>query len=44
MGLLQFTSTLPVGSGLWNCCNALRHNLRALGCGTAAMHCHTAWG
>ena len=34
----------PGGSGQWNGCNALPHCLGAVGSGTPAMHCPTAWG
>ena len=42
--LLQCIATLPGGSGQWNSCNALPHCLGAVGSGTPAMHCLTAWG
>ena len=38
------TKTLPRGSGQWNSCHALPHSLGALGSGTLATHCYTAWG
>ena len=41
---LQFITTLLVGSGKYNCCNALPHYQRAVGRGTPAIHHHTAWG
>ena len=44
MELLQCTATLPVGSGLWNSCNALPNCLGAVGSGTAARHRQTACG
>ena len=42
--LLQCTASLPGGSGKCNFCNALPHCLGAVGSGTPAMHCLTAWG
>ena len=42
--LMQCTATLPGGSGQWNSCNALPHCLGAVGSGTPASHCLTAWG
>ena len=42
--LLQCTVPLPGGSGQWNSCNAPPHCLGAVGIGTPAMHCRTAWG
>ena len=44
MELLQCTASLPWGSGQWNSCYAPPHYLRAVGSGTPAMHCLTAWG
>ena len=42
--LLQCTAPLLGGSGQCNSCNALPHCPRAVGSGTLAMHCLTAWG
>ena len=42
--LLQYTASLPWGSGQWNSFNALPHCLGAVGSATPAMHCLTAWG
>ena len=42
--LVQYTASLPGGSGQWTSCNTLPHCLGALGSGTPAMHCLTAWG
>ena len=39
--LLQFTASLPGGSGHWTSCNAL-HCLRAMGSGTPAMRVPTS--
>ena len=44
MQLLQCTASLPGGSGQCNPCNAVPHCLGAVGGGTPAMHCLTAWG
>ena len=44
MDLLQYAASLPEGSGQWNSRNAVPHRLRAVGSGTPAMHCLTAWG
>ena len=41
--LLQCTALLPWGSVQWNSCNALPHCVGAVGTGTPAMHCLTAW-
>ena len=38
------SAPLPGGSGQCNSCNALPHCLGAVGSGTPAMHCLTAWG
>ena len=38
------TALLPVGRGQWNSCSCPPHCLGAVGSGTAAMHCLTAWG
>ena len=43
MELLQHTASLPGGSGQWNSCNTLPHCLEAVGSGTPATHCLTAW-
>ena len=40
--LLQYTASLPRGSGQCNSCNALPQRLGAVGGGTPAMHCLTA--
>ena len=37
-------NALPHFLGQWNSCNALPHRPKAVGSGTLAMHCHTAWG
>ena len=42
--LLQCTASLPGGSGQCNSCNAPPRCLGAVGSGTLAMHCPTAWG
>ena len=42
--LLQCTASLPWGSGQWTPCNALPHCLGAVGSGSPAVHCPTAWG
>ena len=42
--LMQCTVPLPGGSGQCNSCNALSQRLGAVGSGTPAMHCPTAWG
>ena len=42
--LLQCTASLPGGSGQRNSCNALPHCPGAVGSGTPATHCLTAWG
>ena len=44
MQLLHYSAPLPGGSGQCNSCNALPHCLGAVGSGTPAMHCLTAWG
>ena len=44
MQLLQYTASLPRGSGRWNSCNTLPHCLGAVGSETPAMHCLAAWG
>ena len=44
MELLQYTASLPWGSGQWNSCNTLPHCLGAVGNGTPATHCLTASG
>ena len=44
MELLLCIATLPGGSGQWNSCHAPPHCLGAMGSGTPAMHCLTAWG
>ena len=41
---LQRTASLLRGSGQWNSCNAPPRCLAAVGRGTPAMHCLTAWG
>ena len=43
MELLLCTATPPEGSGQCNSCNALPHCQGAVGCGTPAIHCLTAW-
>ena len=42
--LLLYTASLPGGSGQWNSCNALPHCPGAVGSGTPAIQCRTAWG
>ena len=42
--LLQYTASLPGGSGQWTSCNTRPHCLRAVGSGPPATHCLTAWG
>ena len=42
--LLQYTASLPGGSGQCNSCNALPHRLGAVGSGTPAMRGHTSCG
>ena len=42
--ILQCTAPLLGVSGLWTSCNAMPHCLGAVGSGTPAMHCPTAWG
>ena len=42
--LLQYTASLPRGSGQWNSCNELPHRLGAMGCATPAMRYLIAWG
>ena len=42
--LLQYTASLPGGSGKWNSCNTLPDCLGAADSGTRAIHCLTAWG
>ena len=44
MDLLQYTASLPGGTGQWNSCNTLPHCLGAVGRGPPAIHCPTAWG
>ena len=44
MDPLQYTAPLPGGSGQWTSCSTLPHCLGALGSGTPAIHCPTAWG
>ena len=41
---MQCTTPMPQGSGQWTFCNELPYCLRAVGRGTPAMHCITAWG
>ena len=41
--LLRCTSTLPPGTGQWNCCNAPPYRLWVAGKVNATMHYHTAW-
>ena len=41
---LQYTASLPWGSGQCNSCNALPHCLGAVDTATPAMHCPTALG
>ena len=43
MEILQYSASLPPGSGLWYVCNALPHYLGAMGNGNLAVHCLTAW-
>ena len=38
------STPLPGGTGLWTSCNTLPHCLGAVGSGTPAIHCPTAWG
>ena len=40
---LQCITSVPGGSGQWNCCNALPHCLREVGSATPIIHCLTAW-
>ena len=45
--LLRYAASLLRGSGQWSsrsCCNALLLCLGAVGSGTPALHCLTAWG
>ena len=42
--LLRHTAPRPGGSGQCNSCNPLPHCPGAVGSGTPAMHCLTAWG
>ena len=42
--LLQYTASLPGGSGQWASRNTLPHCLWAVGSGPPAMHRLTAWG
>ena len=42
--LLQCTASLPRGSGQWNSWNTLPHYRGAVGNGTPAIQCLTAWG
>ena len=44
MDLLQCTASLPGGSGQCNSRSTLPHCLGAVGSGTPAIHCRTAWG
>ena len=44
MELLQYTPSLPGGSGQWISSRALYPCLGAVGSGTHAMHCATLWG
>ena len=50
LGAVHYTAlcvpscTALVGSGQWKRRNALPYCLWAIGSGSAAMHCHTAWG
>ena len=44
MEFLQFTATLPGGSGQWKSCNALPCCLRVAGSGTCSTHRHNACG
>ena len=44
MQLLQYTASLPVGSGQCNSCNSLPHCLGAVGGETSAIHCFTTRG
>ena len=41
---LQYTASLPGGSGQCNSSNTLPHRLGAVGRGTPAIQCPTAWG
>ena len=43
MQLLQYTASLPEGSGQCNSFKTLPHCLRAVGSETAVIHCFTAW-
>ena len=42
--LLQYTASLPGGSGQWTSCNTLPHCLGAVGSGPPVIHCVTARG
>ena len=42
--LLWYTATLPGGNGQWEPCGTPPHCLAAVGRGTPAVHCCTAWG
>ena len=44
MQFLQYTGSVPPGSGHLNSCNALPHNLGGMGCATHATHCDIACG
>ena len=44
METLQPTASLPRRNGQWKPCNALPHCLGAMGGGTSATQCLTAWG
>ena len=44
MELLQRMASLSGGSGRWNSCNTRPQCLGAVGSGTLAIHCLTAWG
>ena len=44
MDLLQYTASLPRGSGQWTSCNTLPRYLGAAGSVPPATHCLTAWG
>ena len=44
MDFLQYTASLPGGSGQWTSCKTLPHCLGAVGSGPPSMHSPTAWG
>ena len=42
--LVQYTASLPGGSGEWHSCHALPDRLADVDSGTPVMHCLAAWG